>query len=389
MTDELVFAIVLDMEAALGVLEQSIQILAAGDPALASDADITRGALGLQRQIDRLKGLHALVIAEADRRELWRDSGARNVADWVAGKTNTSVGDTKARAALGSAMRKSKKLEDAVRNGDVTAASAQNVANAVNNPPDGAGAAADRWTEIHRQESDAQAAERRHLARSVRFGQPSDGMAETVVRLPEREHAELRATLGAIAGKPCQDDDRTTEQRLADGLIQLCAAYAKGDLTGGREGANVLITMTAATFAGADDEPATTAGGDHIPAHIARQIAENAALQRVVNVGGRVLDLGRGVRFATTDQYRALVVRDGGCRWPGCHIPAAWCDIDHVVPWERGGTTDLSNLVMWCRHHHNVKHRPGVTVHGAIDVLRVVLPDGTTIDCRIRAPLAA
>ena len=159
MTDELVFAIVLDMEAALGVLEQSIQILAAGDPALASDADITRGALGLQRQIDRLKGLHALVIAEADRRELWRDSGARNVADWVAGKTNTSVGDTKARAALGSAMRKSKKLEDAVRNGDVTAASAQNVANAVNNPPDGAGAAADRWTEIHRQESDAQAAD--------------------------------------------------------------------------------------------------------------------------------------------------------------------------------------------------------------------------------------
>ena len=56
------------------------------------------------------------------------------------------------------------------------------------------------------------------------------------------------------------------------------------------------------------------------------------------------MDLGTISRLASDDQYRALVVRDGGCRWPGCEIPAAWCEVDHLVPFP-AGPTDLINLV--------------------------------------------
>lgn len=101
----------------------------------------------------------------------------------------------------------------------------------------------------------------------------------------------------------------------------------------------------------------------------------------MLSVGSQILDLGREVRHGTDAQYRALLVRDGGGRWPGCHIPAAWCDIDHLVPWEDGGRTDLDNLTLWCRHHHTRKHTPGVQVLGTVHHLELRLIDDTIIHC--------
>ncbi|MCK0175693.1 HNH endonuclease signature motif containing protein [Mycolicibacterium sp. F2034L] len=43
--------------------------------------------------------------------------------------------------------------------------------------------------------------------------------------------------------------------------------------------------------------------------------------------------------------------RDLFCRFPGCDVPAARCDIDHVVPWPYG-PTHASNLHCKCRTHH-------------------------------------
>ena len=163
-----------------------------------------------------------------------------------------------------------------------------------------------------------------------------------------------------IAGQYGKDDGRTTEQRLADGLIEFASAYAKGEVNGGRENPNLLITISATSLTGDSDEPGHTSWGDRIPAFVARRLAEFANLQRVVMAGSHVLDLGRTVRCATDRQYEALVARDGGCREPGCTIPPAWCQIDHLHDWILGGATDLDNLVMWCTFHHHQKHLPGV-----------------------------
>ncbi|OZE80715.1 hypothetical protein CH304_15870 [Rhodococcus sp. 15-649-1-2] len=52
--------------------------------------------------------------------------------------------------------------------------------------------------------------------------------------------------------------------------------------------------------------------------------------------------------------------RDRTCRHPGCDVPAAGCEIDHVIAFDhcnptRGGWTILTNLHCLCRYHHSLK----------------------------------
>ncbi len=52
---------------------------------------------------------------------------------------------------------------------------------------------------------------------------------------------------------------------------------------------------------------------------------------------------------------RWVVTRDERCRFPGCNRPAQLCDIDHITEWQRGGVTDIDNLVALIRPHHRAK----------------------------------
>jgi hypothetical protein len=88
----------------------------------------------------------------------------------------------------------------------------------------------------------------------------------------------------------------------------------------------------------------------------------------VVDSLGVPLDLGHHVRLATASQRRFLAARDGGCVFPGCDRPFAWCDIHHVRPHGAGrGRTDLPNLAPLCRRHHGITHRRGWAMHTTAD----------------------
>ena len=55
----------------------------------------------------------------------------------------------------------------------------------------------------------------------------------------------------------------------------------------------------------------------------------------------------------------------------GCLQPAAACEIHHLTPRSRGGTTSVRDCVLVCWFHHHVMiHRMGWTL--------VLHPDGTT-----------
>jgi hypothetical protein len=64
-------------------------------------------------------------------------------------------------------------------------------------------------------------------------------------------------------------------------------------------------------------------------------------------------------RVVQPTQHSALAVRDGGCVFPGCDRPLAWCEAHHLLHWLNGGPTDLANLAMLCRAHHRAVHEGG------------------------------
>jgi hypothetical protein len=71
------------------------------------------------------------------------------------------------------------------------------------------------------------------------------------------------------------------------------------------------------------------------------------------------LEVGRTSRVVQAAQRTALAVRDGGCVFPGCERPLAWCEAHHLRHWLHGGPTDLVNLALLCRAHHRAVHEGG------------------------------
>jgi hypothetical protein len=82
----------------------------------------------------------------------------------------------------------------------------------------------------------------------------------------------------------------------------------------------------------------------------------------VLGSDGQVLDLGQARRLFTGPVRRALVLRDGGCAFPGCDRPPRWCDGHHIKGVLDGGPTDVDNGVLLCKFHHGVIHRGDWTV---------------------------
>ncbi|HTX85640.1 MAG TPA: HNH endonuclease signature motif containing protein, partial [Streptosporangiaceae bacterium] len=55
--------------------------------------------------------------------------------------------------------------------------------------------------------------------------------------------------------------------------------------------------------------------------------------------------------------------RDRTCRFGPCGQPAWRTDIDHTIPWHKGGPTCPCNLGGCCRTHHQIKALPGWHLH--------------------------
>jgi len=68
--------------------------------------------------------------------------------------------------------------------------------------------------------------------------------------------------------------------------------------------------------------------------------------------------VGRKTRTIPPAIRRALLRRDGGCRFPGCTC-TRFVDAHHVEHWTDGGETSMDNLVLLCRRHHRLVHEEG------------------------------
>ena len=222
----------------------------------------------------------------------------------------------------------------------------------------------------------------------------------------------LDRRLSALAHTVCDDDPRTLEQRRADAVGALAAGHtvlacACGSSQCAAAGADsppppaavvVHVVAEAAVLESADgsdvhgerDEDHTfemittrerlmeviresrcpkaprpavpsampgfgfVVGGLAVPASVLADLAERgiAELRPVVHPGDTPPESRYRPSAALADFVRC---RDLTCRFPGCECPADFCDIDHTIPYDRGGPTHASNLKALCRKHHLLK----------------------------------
>jgi Domain of unknown function (DUF222)/HNH endonuclease len=239
-------------------------------------------------------------------------------------------------------------------------------------------------------------ARRRHEQRGLRVSPTFEGMV-AVDGLLEAEAGEtLLAALDPLARPATADDERSTAQRRADALTELARRALEGGRLPHSGGVRPQLTVTVelASLLGQAGVPGGEGGWAlPLPTETCRRLACDAAVTRAVvardrggtgndpgdsdvlaerlraaaallppALGGapsRPLDLGRTARVVSAAQRNALAVRDGGCSFPGCDRPLAWCDAHHLRHWLHGGPTDLANLVLLCRAHHRAVHEGG------------------------------
>ena len=199
--------------------------------------------------------------------------------------------------------------------------------------------------------------------RHVQINPSEGGLAQFWGAMRAPDAAVLDRRLDQLAGSVCREDSRTKDQRRADALAVLAAGQnsmvcdcGSADCPAGGAGAPapvvIHVVAEAATVSGQGTTPGYLPGFGAVAAESVRELAARARLR----------PLTPAPEFTAEPRYRPSVAlaefvraRDLWCRFPGCDVAAEFCDIDHCIPWIRGGLTHPSNLNCKCRAHHLLK----------------------------------
>lgn len=154
-------------------------------------------------------------------------------------------------------------------------------------------------------------------------------------------------------------DRPTRPQSMLEGLVSACkiALSTDGLPAAGGHRPQVMVTISYSDLLGEMERAGHAVFGQQISARSIRKLACDADIIPLVLGGqGQILDIGRAQRLFPAHMRRGLVARDKGCAFPDCSIPATWCEAHHIVPWAKGGTTNITDGVLLCSRHHHVIH---------------------------------
>jgi uncharacterized protein DUF222/HNH endonuclease len=195
----------------------------------------------------------------------------------------------------------------------------------------------------------------RRDARSLRmWWKPNTGMLQVRGELPDVDGARFEATINRMVDRmrpPKGEAWDTRDHRGADALVELCDRSEHTDDNDDNDDNNdcrmSLAPRPLFVVEVPQHGPAEIAGIP-LPDAMVEQLRANAAIEPVL-----VDD--HGARLATCTRRsvlspkitRAVLLRDGHCRWPGCERGTG-LQIHHLVPRSWGGGDDIANLAAVC-----------------------------------------
>jgi hypothetical protein len=172
--------------------------------------------------------------------------------------------------------------------------------------------------------------------------------------------AEAAAIVNAALDPLCKPDaDRTATQRRADALVEVCRLALRTEElpANGGDRPQIAVTIPYDVVRNQLGTGQLDTGERLSPEQVRRLACDAHLIPMVLGGDGQILDVGQARRLFTGPLRRALVVRDGGCAFPGCDRPPRWCDAHHIRAWTAGGKTALNNGVLLCGYHHRLIHR--------------------------------
>jgi hypothetical protein len=388
-------------------LRSTIEELQAETLSELPDARIEEDFSELHRTMELLEVERLRRLAEIDRRGIYERDGHLSAASWLAKTHKVSWGTAREQVRTARALEKMPETRRALDDGELSLSAARLLVAARDADPEmftrseaelveaarihsmqELQKVAAYWRQRAERErsldSEERLRERRHLHALVSFL----GMVRVDGDLDPETGETLLTALGAVLDSEARsrekDDHRTPTQRRADALGEICRQWLDSSERSNVGGERPHVTVTVDADALASDGEAKLDHAGPVPSQIARRVACDASVMRVVMAGrSEPLDVGRRTPVIPPSMRRAVIVRDRHCRFPGCDRPQTWCDAHHVLHWADGGKTALSNLLLMCRRHHRMVHRAGGFRLELLDGRPVFRrPDGSVLEDR-------
>ncbi len=397
----------------MGALAAVVDTYAAADPTELDDSSLGEQILEIDTAMRRLSAARADRLRVFDARDASVADGLGTASAWLAAKTgNTGLGAARAEVALGRDLVKVPLFAVALSAGEITAAHLKIFATAAGKVSSELAADGEPTLLEHARQFEprvfarlvrywlAQVStpdferdeERKVAGRSFSLAETLDDIWHGQLTLDPEGGARLHAILQARAQKAGPDDERTRDQRWADALVSLAdEILGFGDLpttAGHRPEIVVHATEDNLTGDGDDVAPATLDDGTPLTQGTFDRIACDARWRRLLLDALDVpLSYGRSRRDWPPSLRKFIALRDGGCRWGDCPMPARACEVHHCQYWENGGETCAGNGLLLCRWHHHCIHNRGHSIKLLPDgTAETTLPDGRVLVSRPRGP---
>jgi hypothetical protein len=357
-------------------------------PTEGSDQELIRGIDAFHRRACLAQRELFTLIAEADRRKAWRNSGARDMSHWLRMRCGISEWKAHRWIAAAHALERLPRLSLAFSSGELGIDKVVELTRFATPETErdllrwakgvSCGAIRHKADLAHRQSlKDLQEAEKNrclswwYFDENRRFGLQAE--------LPAADGAVVAKALERLADTlpviPGEEDGCFAEARRADALVALCSARMAADADPDRATVVVHVQLDGVNSGSGGCE---MEGGPVIHPETARRLLCEARVQTVIENGAaQPVGLGRMSREPSAWMMRQLRYRDQECRFPGCGA-RRFTQAHHIRWWEHGGATDLDNLLLVCTFHHKLVHEYGWAVRRETDgTARWSRPDGT------------
>jgi hypothetical protein len=381
----------------MGNLRSALAELRQDDVRFMSSADLEADLEDLHRALASLEAERLRRLAEFDRRNAFARNGYSSSTAWLMHRCGLDGAGGRSLVRAARSLDKMPLVRRAFVAGDLSLVKVRSLVAARERHPDAFAAAEATLLDA------ALALAMPQLRRALAYWRQAidgPGVLADANNLHDRRRVFVSRTFSGMLRLDCDFDpaggeivatalesattDPTTggmsaAQRRADALVDICRAWLDSGAAPVSGGERPHVTVLA-DLAALQRDAGTTCESDQMGVlhpETMRRIICDSGVSRVVTRGdSEPLDIGRRTRTVPPSLRRAVVVRDRGCRFPGCDRPHQWCDAHHVRHWVQGGATALDNLILLCRHHHRLVHEGGFGLTGEAGAWVFVRPDG-------------